>query len=713
MAMRLSGLMSGMDTDSVIQELVSIKRKKVDDAKKGQEKLSWKQDIWKDLNSKLKNLQTKYLNNLRFADSYKNKTTKVSHSNIVSVITGENAVNGVQNLEVNQLAKTGYLTGAKIYGANGESVTALTKLSELRNESGNSLFSGTDGAFCITTGGKSTTIQVNADTTISDVLTGLKQAGVNASFDAKQQRFFVSAKESGAAHDFSLTALDDAGASALSALGLQVSLKDDASALAEYQKYAGYYVDGDRAATLANMKSMIDASVQSRADKYLADYKSQVSQKEAAETRIKEIKEKYKDDPLLSADEYTAQLEAKNKEIKELQKSMEGITDPEAKREAEEKLKALKEEASALTKKKADATELAAKEKTVADADAKMAEIKGYVDITVSTDAENNTVYTAAAKDTLIAEVEESYYQRASYAHKVLANYNPDTAVSTGATKIAGQDAEIVLNGAAFTSNSNVFEINGLTFTVMGTTKGESVTITTEEDTEGIYNMVKDFLKEYNSLINEMDKLYNADSAKGYEPLTDEERESMSEKEAEEWEQKIKDSLLRRDSNLSTVSSALKDIMAGGVMVNGKRMYLSDFGINTQGYFEAADNEKNAYHIDGDKDNPLTAAKPDKLMNMIANEPDTVISFFSQLSKDLYNKMSDLSKSVNGYRSYGSFYDDKKMKDEYNDYTVKIADLEKKLNAYEDKWYAKFAAMETAMAKLQGNANAIMGLLGG
>ena len=45
MAMRLSGLMSGMDTESIIQQLVEAKRTKVDNAKREQTKLEWKQDI--------------------------------------------------------------------------------------------------------------------------------------------------------------------------------------------------------------------------------------------------------------------------------------------------------------------------------------------------------------------------------------------------------------------------------------------------------------------------------------------------------------------------------------------------------------------------------------------------------------------------------------------------------------------------------------------
>jgi flagellar hook-associated protein 2 len=210
-----------------------------------------------------------------------------------------------------------------------------------------------------------------------------------------------------------------------------------------------------------------------------------------------------------------------------------------------------------------------------------------------------------------------------------------------------------------------------------------------------------------------MDKLYNADRAKGYEPLTDEEKEAMSEKDIEKWESKVKDSLLRRDDNLSTVNSALQSIMSSGFNVNGKTMYLYDFGIETLGYFQSSDNEKHAYHIAGDPDDEYTMNEADKLKGMISNDPDTVISFFSQLSRSLYEKMTDMSKSVEGYRSFGNFYDDKKMKSDYDSYTSKIKEMEAKVNEYEDKWYRKFSKMETALAKMQSNMSAVSSLLGG
>ena len=67
-----------------------------------------------------------------------------------------------------------------------------------------------------------------------------------------------------------------------------------------------------------------------------------------------------------------------------------------------------------------------------------------------------------------------------------------------------------------------------------------------------------------------MDTLYNAKTAKGYEPLTSEEKEAMSDEEVEKWEKKIKDSLLRRDGNLSSVMSGMKTAMQSSIEINGK-----------------------------------------------------------------------------------------------------------------------------------------------
>ncbi len=284
--------------------------------------------------------------------------------------------------------------------------------------------------------------------------------------------------------------------------------------------------------------------------------------------------------------------------------------------------------------------------------------------------------------------------------------------LGSAAVKLPGSDASIELNGVTYTSKTNTFEVNGLTITANALTDSEGITLTTTKDTGAIYDMVKKFIKEYSALMNEMDKYYNANTDTKYEPLTDEEKSAMSDYEIEKWEEKLKEQVLAKDSNVHDLTSALSEIMSQGFEVNGKTMYLFDFGIETGGYFETADNEKHAYHIKGDADDNIFSSETNTLEYMITSDPDAVMSFFTQLTQTMYEKMDKMSARVDGVRSYGSFFDDQKMKADYNDYTEKIADLELKLTEYEDKWYSKFSAMETAMAKMQSNQNAISSLLG-
>ena len=208
MPMRMTGLMSGMDTESVIKELVQVRKQKVDKAVKSQTKLEWKQDAWKSLNTKLKNLQSKYVANMRFSTSYAKLKTSVSDKSKADVITGENATASVQNLKITDLAKTAYFTGGAISPQSGEKLTALSKMSEIFGEE--FAYDEENSGFNLKFEGatESIRIEVNAGTTISDILNQIKEKGegkLNASFDEKTQRFFISAKESGKDLNFTIS----------------------------------------------------------------------------------------------------------------------------------------------------------------------------------------------------------------------------------------------------------------------------------------------------------------------------------------------------------------------------------------------------------------------------------------------------------------------------------------------------------------------------
>lgn len=272
--------------------------------------------------------------------------------------------------------------------------------------------------------------------------------------------------------------------------------------------------------------------------------------------------------------------------------------------------------------------------------------------------------------------------------------------------KVAGQDSEIELNGVKYTGDSNSYSINELTIEALAETGDSAISITTSTDTQGVYDNVKDFLTEYNNIINEMTKLYNADSAGSYEPLTDDEKDQMPDKEIEKWETKIKDSLLRRDSTLGSVMTSMQTAMMSSVEIGGKKYSLSSFGISTLGFLNAAENEQNAYHIVGDEDDANTSGKTDKLMAAINDDPDTVMQFMQQLSTNLYNAIGDKMKSTDLSSAF-TIYNDKQMKTEYTNYTKTIKEWETKISDREDYYYNKFTQMESAMTKLNSTQSSI------
>ena len=574
MPIRITGMNSGLDTEALVSELVSAYRAKGEKYTKEQTKISWKQDAWKTMSSKTYSFRNG-LDKMRFASGYSLKTTTVSNSAKATVTAGNNAVNGTQTLEITSLAKTGYLTGEEIKGTNVSNSTTLSELGV-----------GSDGD--ISVNGKRITF--NAQTKISDVISKLQNAGVDANYDATNKRIFISSKESGKEADFSLTGLNEAGTLALSKLGLNVKPADGAKTYAEYVSEYDGKTDDELQAILKSF----DAK-SSDADPLIAGF----------------------------AKEYQAAEDA-------------------------------------LTK------------------DAVLQELKDFV----------------------------------SYA-KSIQNKDPkDIGYNEKAVRIHGQDATIKLNGAEFTSKSNSFSINGLTINATALTEpGEVLSITTTTDNQGIYDKIKDFLSEYNSLINSMTSSYNAESAKDYEPLTDEEKESMSEKEIEKWEEKGKNGVLRRDNTLSTLMSVMTSAMAKSYTINGKSYALSSFGIKTLGVMNAEKNEQNAYHIDGDADDENTSSNTDKLMAAIVADPDGVTQFFQNLSKDLYDELGKHMSSTT-LRSYGKFYNDKGLDKEYTSYNTKISDWEQKVADIEDRYYKKFAAMESALAKLQSQTQQLSGLLG-
>lgn len=757
MAIRITGMYSGLDTESIINELASAQSHKKTKLVKAQKKMSWKQDAWKALNTKIYSFYQK-LDDLRLQGSYKKKKTTVSNPNAVKVVSGENTVDGVHTLTVDKMAKRAYLTGGSLETDKGVCFTGKASLKQLdKNFKGGTVT--VNGAL-----GQSVDIEVSEDMTIDQFVGKLKEVGLNANFDQDNQRIYISSKDTGKDANFTLSGKDAGGFEALAALGLLI--KPDLSSeeyknSAEYKEYAKWqnYLTDDAA-----RNKLIEETVAARAAAYKAENDALAKDNETLNKA-----NKYNEDELKKADGFAAYgdvsnydddyaklkedlynkiygtevevdkkdengdpvtddegnvikekirqgglvqlLEDRRKNLAEVQ-AKDGATELEIST-AKAQVEHLEEEIGKATDCYSFVNAIATNEALRKSNEERIAENQKYFNVTTDNTDPDNVKETITGTAELIAAVTDEVETKAQAADNFLNGaYFNDPTGNKGAHKIQGSDSQITLNGVRYTSYNNTISVNGMTITALEETGDKEVTLSTTADTDGIYDMIKGLFTEYNKLINEMDSLYNAESSKGYEPLTSEEKDAMSDDEIEEWEQKIKDSLLRRDSTLSTVASAMKSVMLQGVSVGGKTMYLADFGIATLGYFAADKNERSAFHINGDQDDSAVKANEDVLRNMIATDPDTVMDFFVGLSNNMHDELAK-KMSATTLSSALTVYNDKQMKKEYDAYTDKIKKQEEKLNALMDKWYAKFSAMETALAKMESKNNAVSSMFGG
>ena len=296
-------MVSGMDTESLVTALVSGYQLKKDNLVKAQTKLSWKQEKWKTMNTSIYSFYSGKLSAARFSNAYSLKKSTVSNSSVATVTASSSAVAGDQTLKVKELASSGYLTGGEVTNKSDSAskITGSSKLSAITGKT-----SG-QGSVTLSVDGKSTNIELTDDMTVNQFIVKLKDAGVQASFDEANQRFFISSKTSGKDGDFSLVANDTTGRESLYELGLYT---DDKTSTAEYTKWAGYYNAADGTYTSA-LDDIINSAYESNKISFDTVAQEKLAAYSKASATVDSFNTKYMSDTGVTAeDNAKAQLAA-------------------------------------------------------------------------------------------------------------------------------------------------------------------------------------------------------------------------------------------------------------------------------------------------------------------------------------------------------------------------------------------------------------------
>jgi flagellar hook-associated protein 2 len=109
MPIRMTGMASGIDVDAVVKEMMSGQKLKKTNLEGKKEKLSWKQDAWKEMNTKLYSFYTNSLSKMRLQGSYQARKATASDASKVNV-SATTATEGSYSLKIEKLASAEYVT---------------------------------------------------------------------------------------------------------------------------------------------------------------------------------------------------------------------------------------------------------------------------------------------------------------------------------------------------------------------------------------------------------------------------------------------------------------------------------------------------------------------------------------------------------------------------------------------------------------------------
>jgi len=275
---------------------------------------------------------------------------------------------------------------------------------------------------------------------------------------------------------------------------------------------------------------------------------------------------------------------------------------------------------------------------------------------------------------------------------------------------VNGTDASFELNGVSLTQASNQFTIGGVKYTLTGISSTETVNITVSRDTDAIYNAIKSFVDLYNTTIDKINQKISETRYKDYLPLTDDEREQLTEAQQEAWEEKAKSGLLRNDSLLRGILSDMRSTLSSVVSnLDAKYDSLADIGITTGEYYE-----KGKLYIDETKLKEAISADPQAVMDLFTKSSDVTNEkgLAVRLYNDLNNGIKQITNKAGSESSY-SLVDNSTLGKKISDYSKKISEWDERLEEIEERYYEKYAALETALSKMYSQSSWLSQMLGG
>ncbi|MFH5187554.1 flagellar filament capping protein FliD [Paenibacillus sp. TAB 01] len=274
--------------------------------------------------------------------------------------------------------------------------------------------------------------------------------------------------------------------------------------------------------------------------------------------------------------------------------------------------------------------------------------------------------------------------------------YKAGTNVTAGSVKI---------NGITYGITSSTFTFDGIEFNVKGT---GPTTVNVKQDEDAIYNSIKTYIDKYNDVIDKLNTKISETRYRDYQPLLDDEKSAMTDKQVEQWEDKAKSGMLRQDPILSGLLSQMRQSLSSqvtGSTIDDKHNTLSEIGITTGSYYE-----NGKLYIDETKLRQAISENGSAVMDLFTKTSTATDSSTkyaeSGLAQRLYDQInSTMTKITDKAGSAASLTDNSTLGKDLTQIGKDIIDWQARLKDIEDRYWAKFTAMETALSKANSQSS--------
>ncbi|MGE6413341.1 flagellar filament capping protein FliD [Planococcus kocurii] len=273
-----------------------------------------------------------------------------------------------------------------------------------------------------------------------------------------------------------------------------------------------------------------------------------------------------------------------------------------------------------------------------------------------------------------------------------IVNNGATTAVASGAT-----DGSMLFDGIEINDlKSNQATVNGLTINLLQA--GTESIITVQSNPEKPLAMIKDFVDKYNASIETLQKQIIEKRYPDFQPLSDEQKKDLTEKEIELWEEKARSGLLRNDpvlkSAMQDLRRAFMDKVSG--IADGNINHLSQIGINTGSYTEGG-----KLFIDEKKLSEALANKPDEVMALFTTRDAAGNGVGVRVYDTLNAVVKNLSEKAG---SSSSSIDNSTLSKKIKQMDEEISRWQDRLTRVEDRYWKQFTAMEKALSQMNSQS---------